>query len=232
MKSDKMNLPKHIAVIPDGNRRFAKQKGMVLWKGHEEGMKTAKKMLEWWVETDIQELSFWGMSTENLNRSKEEVKQLFRIFRESIKNWKKDIGELSKKHEVRVKFYGDLEKFPEDMIRSVKEIEKDTEKYNKRFLNILLGYGGKHEIVTAVNKLMKSGKKFVTEKDIQENLFVKNNADLIIRTGGMPRLSGFMPWQTVYAELYITKTLFPALTKREFLKAIKWFEEIQRNFGK
>ncbi len=230
-----MDLPRHIAIIPDGNRRFAKEKGMPEWKGHEEGIKKFKEILEWWVELDIPELSLWGMSTENLNRSKGEVGHLFRLFREMVNGWKNEIkkpNNFVEKYQIKIRFFGYLEKLPSDIVEEMRKVEKHTEKNSKRFLNILLAYGGRYEITSAINKLLSDGKKNVTEKNIQDNLMINSDVDLVIRPGGMSRLSGLMPWQTVYSELYFTKTYFPALTKKEFLKAIKWFVDVKRNFGK
>jgi undecaprenyl diphosphate synthase len=118
----------------------------------------------------------------------------------------------------------------------MKRIMKRTEKYNKKLFNILIAYGGRFELTNAFKKLvegaMKSGRIVITQKKIEENLLVSGDVDLLIRTGGTHRLSNFLPWQSTYAEIYVTETLWPDFSKRELMKAIRWFSESQRNFGK
>jgi undecaprenyl diphosphate synthase len=112
---------------------------------------------------------------------------------------------------------------------------RKTENYNKKFLNILIAYGGRYELTNAIKNLVSHALRKrikITEKTIEDNLLISGDVDLVIRTGGMPRLSNFLPWQTTYAELYVTKVLWPDFTKRDLIKAIKWFNNVKRNFGK
>jgi undecaprenyl diphosphate synthase len=139
------------------------------------------------------------------------------------------------KYEIRIRFCGDFSRLPGSLVRIMRRIMKRTEKYNKKFLNILIAYGGRYELTNAIKNIVAEAIKKrvkVTEKTIEENLLISGDVELVIRTGGMSRLSNFMPWQTTYAELYVTKTLWPDFTKSDLIKAIKWFSETKRNFGK
>jgi len=236
-----MSVPNHIAIVPDGNRRWARAKGMKYpWDGHKHGIDRFEDLFNWCMELGIEQVSLWVLSTENLkNRSKREVVELLRIMRESMKRWSNEKSSLYKmfeKYEVQVRFFGDLKQLPPELVRLMKRIMKKTEKHHQRVLNILICYGGKFEITRAVKSLVKkaikSGKVEITEKTIQEHLFVSSNVDLVIRTGGMSRLSNFMLWQAAYGEMYVTDCLWPDFSKRELVKSIKWFNSVKRNFGK
>ncbi len=231
-----IDVPNHIAVIIDGNRRWARNKGLKPWEGHRYGVQNFEKFLEWCLELGIPQLSAYVLSTENLKRSKREVAELLRLLKIYIEKLEKKKMELFDKYEVKVRFCGNLKALPKELVKIMKRIMKKTEKYNKRVLNILIAYGGRDEITQAVKKIvktaMKSGKIQITEKTIRDNLLVTTDVDLIIRTGGMFRLSNLLTWQATYAELYITETLWPAFKRRELIKAIKWFNNIKRNFGR
>jgi len=217
--------PKHIAVIIDGNRRWAKKHKMQPWEGHKKGAERFEEFLKWCFEEDIKEVSAYVLSTENLNRPKQELQKLFELFKKMFEKYKNE--SLADKYEVRVRFAGDLEKLPIEIRQIIKQIQAKTEKYDKRILNILIAYGSKFEIARAAKKCKK-----INEEELEKNLLVPEPVDLVIRTGGYCRLSNLMLWQCAYAELYFTKTLWPDFSKKEFLKALKWFSRMQRNFGK
>ncbi|MEM2174784.1 MAG: polyprenyl diphosphate synthase [Candidatus Micrarchaeia archaeon] len=221
-----MQKPQHIAVIIDGNRRWAKKNKLKEWEGHEKGAKVLLNFLNWCLEEDIKEVSAYVLSTENLKRSKEELNHLFELFKKMFEKFKEKES-LIDKHKVRVRFAGDLKKLPNDLRKIIKEIETKTKKYNERILNILIAYGGKFEIIEAAKKCKK-----ICEKELEKNLLVPEPVDLVIRTGGYCRLSNLLLWQCAYAELYFTKTLWPDFSKREFKKALRWFSSIKRNFGR
>jgi len=236
-----MRVPNHLAVIIDGNRRFAQKHGMNIWEGHRQGAEKLEKFLEWCFELNIPQVSVYVLSTENLKRSKRELRKLFKLFRKMFKRWEHETKICEKyKVEVRVRFCGDLKRLPKDMNKTMKKIMKKTEKYNDKILNILIAYGGKLEITQAIKNIIKEylkkrteGKNMkITPELVEKYLWIKTPVDLLIRTGGMHRLSNFLPWQTVYAELYVTDTLWPEFTRKELLKAIKWFNNTKRNFGK
>lgn len=217
------------------DRRWARSKGLPEWEGHREGAKKFEKFLNWCLELGIPQVSAYVLSTENLNRSKEELNRIFDIVCELLKKWLND-GELIDKYEVKVNFVGDLKKLPKRVLSLIKKMIEKTAKYSKKVLNILIAYGGKFEITQAVKglikKVMQTGKLQITQKDLEDNLLIPAPVDLVIRTGGHSRLSNFLLWQTSYAELYFTETLWPDFSKRELIKAINWFNSVQRKFGR
>jgi len=231
---------KHVVIIPDGNRRWARRKGLHPWLGHREGVRAFEKISEKALEElKIPYLTFWGSSWDNLTkRSKTEVNFLFKVFTEQFKRIAKD--KRIHRSEVRVNVFGRWrEILPKETQEAVEKAIKATENYNKYFLNFLLAYNGIDEMMGCVQKIADSAKGAavkVTEKLIKENLWAKDlpPVDLLIRTGceGDPHLStGFMMWDTAYSQLYFTKTLFPAFTLEEFKKIIKNYYSRERRFG-
>jgi tritrans,polycis-undecaprenyl-diphosphate synthase [geranylgeranyl-diphosphate specific] len=231
-------LPNHLGIIIDGNRRWARTRGLPPWEGHRAGAEKLDEFLNWCLEVGIPQVSIYTLSTENLNRPKEELKHLFKLLEEYVDgllNDKKKFA-LLEKYEVRVRFVGELNRLPKKLIKLMGKLMEKTAKYQKRVLNFLVAYGGKSEIVNAVKKLteevIKHGKIEITEKDIEKHLYVPQPLDLVIRTGGYQRLSNFLLWQASYAEIYVTKTLWPDFSKREFMKALRWYSKQKRNFGR
>jgi len=229
-------MPNHIGIILDGNRRWAKKHGLSPWEGHREGAKTFEKFINWCLELNIPQISAYVLSTENLNRPKREVNEILRLLKEyldKLENEKKDIFD---KYKVKIRFCGDFRRLPKSLVKIMNRIMRRTEKYDKKILNILIAYGGKYELTKAIKniaeKILKSGRIRITKKDIEENLLISGDVDLVIRTGGNYRLSNFLLWQTAYAEIYVTKTLWPDFKKRNLIKAIEWFNNVKRNFGK
>ncbi|MBI2547375.1 MAG: di-trans,poly-cis-decaprenylcistransferase [Candidatus Aenigmarchaeota archaeon] len=230
-----MEIPKHIALIPDGNRRWARGRGLPPWHGHWKAEKVIDNFLNWCLEYNIHQISIWIGSTENLaERPKREVAELYKLYMKLLEEWgsKKSVID---KYEVKVRFIGDLNKLPPKMVKLMGKIMQRTAKYQKKLLNILVNYGGKFELVEVFKKLanqvIKAGKIEIRERDIENNLLVKTPVDLVVRTGGYNRLSNFMLWQSSYAEIYTTKTLLPDFNKEEFVKALEWYSSIKRNFG-
>jgi tritrans,polycis-undecaprenyl-diphosphate synthase [geranylgeranyl-diphosphate specific] len=232
-----MKVPEHIGIIIDGNRRWARARGMKPWMGHWKGVKNLEKILNDCLELNVPEVSVYTLSTENLKRSKRELDELFKIFYHYFDEWEKEKDDgFLEKYQVKVRFIGDLERLPPKLVRTMGRIMRKTAKYQKRALNILIAYGSKFEIKEAMKKIaekiIKTGGIEISEKDIEANLFVKTPIDLLIRTGGANRLSNFMLWQNSYAELYFTKKYWPDFSKKDLIKAIDWFNKQQRNFGK
>lgn len=231
-----MKVPNHLGIIIDGNRRWAKARNMPPWKGHWTGAENLEKILNDCLELGIQEVSVYTLSTENLQRPKRELDELFKIFSYYLDKWEKQEDGFLDKYQVKVRFIGDLDKLPPKLVKAMGKIMQKTAKYQKKVLNLLIAYGSKFEIKEAMKKIAKkiieTGRISVTERDIEANLLVTTPVDLLIRTGGMNRLSNFLLWQASYAELYFTKTLWPDFSKKELLKAIKWFSKQKRNFGK
>ena len=235
---DPNKMPKHVAIIMDGNRRYARLQGNVdVVKGHELGADTLEKVLDWSIELGIEIITVYAFSTENFNRPKEEVEGLMKLF---IYNFKRLVNhEKIHKNEVRVKVVGRTELLPDDVKEAIKEAEDASKHYNKRFFNLAIGYDGRLEIIDSFKKIIEQvqdGK--ISIDDVDEELVSKNlytegidDPNLIIRTSGEERLSGFLLWQSSYSELYFCETLWPDFRKVDFLRAIRSYQARERRFG-
>ena len=236
LKPEKM--PKHIAIIMDGNRRYSKLQGNIdVVKGHEIGVDTLEKVLDWSIELGIEIITVYAFSTENFNRPKHEVEGLMNLF---VKNFKRLVDHPKiHNNEVKVKVVGKLDLIPESVRDAIKEAEDATAHYNKRLFNIAIGYDGRLEIIDSVKKIIEqvqAGEISIDDVDedlISKNLYTEGREDpnLIIRTSGEERLSGFLLWQSSYSELYFCETLWPELRKVDFIRAIRSYQERERRFG-
>ena len=230
-----MIVPKHVAVILDGNRRWAAAHNMKPWEGHKYGAQTLDKFLDWCIELNVEQVSAYVLSSENLNRPRREVIELLKLLKHELNRFETERAAKIDKYEIKVRFCGDFSRLPNSLVKIMGRIMNRTEKYNKKFLNILIAYGGRYELTSVIKNLVAEAVRKrlkITEKTIEENLLISGDVDLVIRTGGMSRLSNFMPWQTTYSEFYVTKVLWPDFTKNDLIKAIKWFNDMKRNFGK
>lgn len=234
---------KHVAIIMDGNRRWAKQQGLAIIKGHR---KVAEEMIErladFAIENGVEYMTLWAFSTENWNRAEDEVKGLMQLFRETFET----SSERLHKKGVRVCTIGDLSRFPDDIREGVEYWVKETAENKKLTVTFALNYGGRDEILRANKSLLLKAKKenwgedkiaALTEKDFELFLDTKTlvdlpDVDLLIRPGGEERLSGYLPWQSTYAEFYFTDVLMPDFDEAEFAKALAEFTNRQRRFGK
>ena len=235
---DEEKMPKHVAIIMDGNRRYSKIQGNIdVIKGHEIGVDTLEKVLDWSIELGIEIVTAYAFSTENFNRPQREVEGLMKLF---LVNFKRLVThEKIHKNEVKVKVVGKLDLIPDNVKKAIHEAEEATAHYNKRLLNIAIGYDGRLEIIDSIKKIIKEvqdGK--ITIDDVNEDLVNKNlytaglaDPNLIIRTSGEERLSGFLLWQSSYSELYFCESLWPELRKVDFLRAIRSYQERERRFG-
>ena len=235
---DPDKMPKHVAIIMDGNRRFAKLQGNInVLKGHELGVDTLENVLDWSIELGIEIITAYAFSTENFKRPKNEVDGLMKLF---VINFKRLVShEKIHKNEVKVKVVGRTELLPDEVKEAIKEAEEATKNYNKRFFNLAIGYDGRLEIIDSFKKIIndvQEGK--ITVDDVDEDLVSKNlytegidDPNLIIRTSGEERLSGFLLWQSSYSELYFCETLWPELRKVDFLRAIRSYQARERRFG-
>ncbi len=230
---------KHLALIPDGNRRWAKKRGLLPWQGHLAGAKNLEKILKKVWELKIPYFTFWGMSADNaLKRPKEEVKMLFKIFRSYFHKLLK--SREIEKEQVKINVIGRWENlFPKDLKELIRKIVEKTKNNQKFFLTLLLAYNGTDEMLEAISKIVKKAKKEnfnFSEKTLLENLWTGNlpPVDLVIRTGcekDPHNSAGFMMWQTAYAQFYFTKTLFPEFSSNELERAIKSYFKRERRFG-
>ncbi|HLG24503.1 MAG TPA: polyprenyl diphosphate synthase [Candidatus Nanoarchaeia archaeon] len=229
-------VPKHIAIILDGNRRYAKKLGIQMWKGHKIGMQKIKDLVDWCVEIGVEELTLYCFSTENFNRSKKEIDYLFGIFRNELK--KMHNPEKQFKGKIRIKVIGRIEMFPKDMANLMKDVMKKTEKNDKFVLNLALAYGGRQEIEDSVKKIckkVKNGKmklSEVNESTIRENLYLSSEPDLIIRPGMEVRISNFLIWQGAYSEwIFLRDRLWPEFSRKDFDYCMAEFNRRERRFG-
>lgn len=209
---------------------------MLPWLGHRQGAETVDKFLDWCLELNIPQISLYSLSTENLNRPKKELEEIFKLYYEYLDKWMKKKGDLLDKYQVKVRFVGDLSKLPPKLVKLMGNIMTKTAKYQKKVLNFLVAYGAQFELLNAMKQvgrqMVKLGKIEITPKAIEKNLLVSTPVDLVIRTGGYSRLSNFLLWQAAYAEIYVTNTLWPDFSKKELIKAIKWYNRTQKNFGR
>lgn len=232
IKQSKNSLPQHIGIMIDGNRRWAKARKISSFFGHKKGIERVVETIDYAFTKKIKVLSLYGFSTENWKRSEEEVSYLMNLFTEFARKYAPSF----KKKGIQFRHLGNMEKLPKTLQKELKKAQKLTKNNNKMFLNIALSYGGRDEIVRAVQKIIKkkiSADK-VNEKVIMNNLDTKGlpEADLIIRTSGEMRLSNFLPFQGTYAELYFPKICWPDFNKKQFDLALKEFQRRQRRFGK
>lgn len=236
LSPDKM--PKHVAIIMDGNRRYSKIQGnMEVIKGHELGVDTLEKVLDWSIDLGIEIVTAYAFSTENFHRPDNEVEGLMDLF---FKNFKRIVtNEKIHRNKVKVKVVGRTDLLPHNVLEAIAEAEEATADYNERLFNLAIGYDGRLEIVDAIKKIstmVKEGK--ISENEINEDLVSKNlytagldDPNLIIRTSGEERLSGFLLWQSSYSELYFCDSLWPELRKVDYLRAIRDYQQRDRRFG-
>lgn len=228
---DKNNMPKHIAFICDGNRRWARAKGLPTLLGHKEGVEAIKRIIRRASEINFENLTFFCFSTENFNRDKEEVDYLFNLFREVEKLTKDFI-----KHGYKFHHCGDKSLLPDDMVKIIDKVEEDTKDCTKGVVNIALAYGGRNDIVNAAKRMLREKVKpeDVTEESFKKYLSTGDmpDVDLLVRTSGEQRISGFMLYNMAYAELYFVKKHWPEFTGEDLDDCILEYQRRNRRFGK
>ena len=224
-----VKIPQHIAIIMDGNGRWAKKRMMPRSMGHKHGMERMVGLMERAFELGVQYITVYALSTENLKRPKEELDALFNLFRN---NFKEALGKVCERG-VRLRALGDVSLLPDDIVKVLRESEAETAKYEGRGVNIAVCYGALDEIVHAVNADVEKGER-VTEQSFADLLSTGGlpDPDLIIRTGKEVRLSNFLLYQAAYAELYFSDKMFPEFSDRDLDKAIIAFSKRTRRFGK
>lgn len=217
----------------DGNRRWARQRGLAEIKGHQAGSDRLEEIVEAAAKIGIKSVTVYALSTENIKeRAKREVLGLFNLMRSSYHTKLKKMM----KNGVSISVLGEIRGLPDSIRNIISELKKTYIKNESIKLNIALNYGGKKELINAIKNLVKVGVDLnkINEKSIDRHLYTagQSDPDLVIRTGGRIRLSNFLLWQTAYSELYFTKVLWPDFDEKEFKKAINWYKAQQRNFGK
>ena len=215
----------------DGNGRWAKKKLLPRLVGHNKGLESVRKIIEYCIKYNVKTLTVYAFSTENWKRPLKEVDGLLKLFSESISKESKKINS----NNIKLRFIGDTSTFTEALQIKIKEIEKETSKNKRLVLNVALNYGGRLDIVNSVNNYYKNKKniKKITEKNINSGLYTKGqpDVDLLIRTGGQQRMSNFLLWQLAYAELFFSKKLWPDFDEKIFVDALYFFQNTERKFG-
>ena len=235
MEFKKEELPKHIAIIMDGNRRWARAKGMPVAFGHREGAKVLEKIVRHANEIGLEYITVYAFSTENWKRSTEEVSTLMTILRTYLK----DCVKKSMKNNVRCRVIGRREELSADIIESIENLEQKTKNNTGLQFTIAINYGGRDEITRAVRKLAtKVSNHELAPEDITEEMISKNldtwelpDPDLLIRTSGEQRLSNYLPWQLAYTEFYFTDVHWPDFNKEELIRAFEKYNKRERRFG-
>lgn len=233
---DSKNLPKHLAIIMDGNGRWAKQKGLLRALGHESGTKSVKVIIEATAKLGIEFLTLYAFSTENWNRPKLEVETLMKVL---INSLKKELTTLQK-NDIKLNAIGNLEKLPKSAQKELLDVIEKTKNNTKMTLTLALSYGSREELVSAVRKICSKVKNNIISIDsidesiINQHLYTQNlpDVDLLIRTSGEHRISNFLLWQIAYAELYFTDVLWPDFKEDDLYEAIISYQKRERRFGK
>ena len=229
-------LPNHVAIIMDGNSRWAQKKDLSKEKGHKAGVKKARLAVEFFLENGIKELTLFAFSTENWGRQKKEVKALMKLFLEAINEQTPDLI----KNKVKLNFIGEISRFDKVLIKQIKKSQENTSKYDAKMnLNIAISYGGRWDLEQALKKIIDDIlKETIKIRNLNEDLISNylstsriKDPDMIIRSGGQKRISNFFLWQAAYSEIYFSDKLWPDFNEKDFENALDEFSIRKRKFG-
>jgi undecaprenyl diphosphate synthase len=223
------NIPTHVAVIMDGNGRWAKKRNMPRLYGHRQAMEAVRTIIQSCVDLGVKYLTLYAFSTENWKRPSKEIKVLMHLLRSFLEN---EIDEMNSNN-IRLETIGRIDEFPDYIKKNIEKAKKLTKQNDGFILNLAINYSGRTEIVDTVNKLLKSGITECSDSIITNELYTKNypDPDLLIRTSGEMRISNFLLWQLAYSEIWVTETLWPDFSKEEFVQAILDYQKRNRRFG-
>lgn len=221
-------LPNHLGIIMDGNGRWAKKRGLPRTAGHKEGGEVFRRMSKECSRLGIKYVTFYAFSTENWKRPKQEVDTLMSLFKDYLLEAKSDIAASG---DIRLKFIGLRDGISQELLNLMDEAEYETKDHTGTTVYVAINYGGRQEIVTAVNKLIADGKTEITEDDISDNIYTTPECDLIIRPSGEQRLSNFLLWQAAYSEFWYSDVLWPDFSNEDLYAALREFEKRNRRFG-
>ena len=233
---EKENIPRHVAIVLDGNRRYAKKIGMQPWQGHSFGAKKVEDLLEWCRDLGIKDLTLYSFSVDNFKRPEREKKAIFGLFKKNFEKLEKD--DRLMKNGIKVMFIGRLQMFPNGIQEGMQRLMEKTKGNGKFKVNFAMAYSGKMEITDSIKRIIQkiSNKKInindVNEDLIKNNLYLNSEPDIFIRPGGEKRLSDFLIWQSAYSELFFVDKLWPEFTKEDLVKTIGEFKQRERRFGK
>lgn len=239
MQIESKEKPEHIGIILDGNRRWAFARDMIPWHGHREGVEKIKNFLDWCIDLGIKTVTLYAFSTENFQRKRKEVDEIMKLTEENLE---KVLGsKVIHENRVCVRAIGRINLLPMGVQQLIHKIEESTMDYDRFYLNLALAYGGRAEIVDAAKKILsKVERGEIRPDDIDEDVFEghlytshlpKQDPDLIIRTSGEARLSGFLLWQSAYSELFFVDVYWPEFREIDLLRAIRSFQQRHRRFG-
>jgi len=233
MKNNQINqVPQHIAIILDGNRRFAKRLMLEPWKGHNYGKEKVEKIIDLANNLGIKQITFYALSVENIkSRPENELNYLYKLMKTEFKNMDK---EKIKKNKIKINFIGNLSLLPQNLQQQCNKLEQQTKENNKFIVNFAIAYGGRQELIEAVKKIIsnKLQPDQINEQIIEQNLYMSNQPELIIRTGGEKRTSNFLPWQSAYSEWFFLDKMWPEFEEQDLIDCIEQFKTRKRNFGK
>ena len=231
-------LPQHIAFIMDGNGRWAKQRDLERSEGHKQGAKTFRRITEYCADIGIKHVTFYAFSTENSNRPESEVKALMKLFKEYLL----EADERERENDIRqsrIRFIGEREGLPKDLLKLIEKAEKKSNKYSKITVNIALNYGGRAEITHAVKEIARKVQQGeisiddITEQTVSDNIYTAGqpDPDIIVRPSGEYRLSNFLQWQSAYSEFWYSDILWPDFTEENVNEIIRDYQKRNRRFG-
>jgi undecaprenyl diphosphate synthase len=233
MEKNNNLIPQHIVLFPDGNRRWARERGLNPLEGHRKGYEKLIDFTNWCRDRNIKVLTAFGFSTENWNRTPEEVSYLMELLEMGLRVHLKDF--TSKERGAKVRIIGQKERLPKSLQEVISEVEAQTKNQDGMFLNLAISYGGRWDIVQAIQKMMREG---IKPEQVSEELFERYLSttglpapDLVIRVGGEIRFSNFLLWQSAYAELYFTLKYWPDFTEQDLNDALAEYARRQRRFG-
>ncbi len=230
-------VPQCVGIIMDGNRRWARGEGRLPWEGHREGKNKVKQLLEWCMDIGVRNVVLYSFSAENFSRKRHEVSELMRLFREGFQELSTE--PIIKEKGVRIRVMGKVEMLPEEVQDVIRSIEEKTKNNKNYVLAFAIAYGGREEILHACRSLARNVKDgSISVDDINEETFRSNlyasdipDPDMIIRTSGEKRMSGFLPWQATYSELFFVDVHWPALRKIDFLRLVRIYQQRERRTG-
>jgi len=225
-----MQKPHHLGVIIDGNRRWAREKGLPTLEGHRKGLEALKSLIKQVKSKGIKILTIYVFSTDNWNRSKEEVSYLMNLFKEVFKSGR----EMAQEDNIKMRIVGESNLAPKPIIEIIKRINNETTNNDGMIVNFAFSYNGRKEIIHGIKEIINKGIPIeeIDEKVVSENLYVKDDIDLIIRTGKEKRLSGFLTWQSIYSEFYFLDKYWPDFNEDDLDKILNNYANRQRRFGK
>jgi len=229
-------VPKHLGIIMDGNRRFAKRLMLKPWKGHEWGKEKVRKVIDWVEDLGIKEVTLYAFSLQNFNRPKIEFEYIMKLFKDALEELLHE--PKIDKSQIRVNFIGRIHMFPKETYELMKKIMEKSRKYDKMIVNFAMAYGGREEVLDAVKKVSEKIKKGTLDVDklneevFGKELYIDSCPDLIIRTGGERRTSNFLVWQSHYAEWIFLDKKWPEFEKQDLIECVQEYEKRQRRFGR